>query len=425
MRKIWFLFLIPITIATSCRLKSAHENLNTASIGNQDSVLTIVNWNIEWFGSTQNGPLDKQLQYDNALKILRYLNADLFGLCEMVDVSTLQKLVRDLGKDYDYVISDYASGVRSSQDRNYGTAQKEAFVYRKSVFSNINTTAYLKTSSAAGYQFSNGRYPFLFIATATKSGISIPINVLLIHAKSGADNTSYQRRAAAANELKKSLDKDFKGQSLLLIGDFNDGLDKSITHGKPSPYKNFLTDNNYEPLSLSLTKDNERSTLDFPSIIDQQIASISLYKYYQSGSIKIRSDILKVVSDFTNGQTSDHYPMSSSYNFNQFKSPSSVQINTPPTNPDTSTELKKDSPSSSGIFSINIQESNIEIKADIAVQNIQFVLYDGSDKKLVSVHKNHLEKQEDFFLRIPELANGDYTLVIFSSKGKQVINWKK
>ena len=47
--------------------------------------LSVSNWNIEWFGSTSNGPTNEQLQLDNVRTVLGGIGADFFALEEVVD----------------------------------------------------------------------------------------------------------------------------------------------------------------------------------------------------------------------------------------------------------------------------------------------------------------------------------------------------
>ena len=74
------------------------------------ATLDVVSWNIEWFGASFEDPVNDDLQRDNAKKIIRYLDADVYGLVEMVDTSHIRKLVDSLGNaNYGYVISDFCS----------------------------------------------------------------------------------------------------------------------------------------------------------------------------------------------------------------------------------------------------------------------------------------------------------------------------
>ncbi|RYY22332.1 MAG: hypothetical protein EOP41_07295, partial [Sphingobacteriaceae bacterium] len=78
---------------------------------NPDNTLEVVNYNIEWFGSTQAGlgPTDKNLQEANIKTILGNVKADIFGLLEVVDVPRLQRIVNAMPGGYSMVVSDFGS----------------------------------------------------------------------------------------------------------------------------------------------------------------------------------------------------------------------------------------------------------------------------------------------------------------------------
>lgn len=415
MKKYYFIIYVLLAfIVFGC--KNNHQsNQNHQAPNNSDSVLTVVNWNIEWFGSSENGPVDKALQEANVIKVLKYLHADIYGLCEIVNIAAFKDLVHSLGDNYDFVISDYASGASSTHSKNYGNAQKLAFVYNKNVFSHVSATGFLQDNSAVGYNFSNGRYPYLLSADVTKNGITRHISFFLIHAKSGADASSYLRRKNASIEFKAVLDKDYAPTAMMIFGDFNDELQGSITsEEETSPYKNFIQDNNYAAITLPLEDKGAQSTIDYPSVIDHQIISAILNKMYISGSADIRTDITSVVPDYANGKTSDHYPVSSEYIFSK-NGPavvSSSKIDPPLI--DTAQHLIK-------TFSATIRPIGIDISSTTDKKDIQFVLYNQQDRKIVSVHKKALLAGETFRLRTPSLSAGNYDLVIFSENRKEVL----
>ncbi len=326
--KQFFFFTCILMIVASCSSCSHSDTLSSVNLAYPgdsiqqnlgDSVLTIVNWNIEWFGSNDEGPTNNDLQQSNALKVLRYLNADIYGLCEIVDTSRLEKMADSLGSDYGFVVSHYASSATSTTSQYYADAQKLAFVYKKSVFTNVSVRPYMEKSPTAGYYFATGRYPYCFNANVTKNGITKNITFLLIHAKSGSDETSYYRRFNGSTELKDSLDhQGYNQKDMMILGDLNDELQGTITTTQNvSPYQNFMQDNNYAGITQFLQQGNAQSTIDYPSIIDHQIISAAFDKIYVPGSAKIRTDVTSVIPDYTKGATSDHYPVSSQFIFSK------------------------------------------------------------------------------------------------------------
>ncbi|MBK6937702.1 MAG: hypothetical protein IPH18_13075 [Chitinophagaceae bacterium] len=124
------------------------------------TTLDIVSWNLEFFGAPYNsGPNDKDLQELNAKKIMRYFDADIYGLAEIVDTTHLRKLRDSLGTNFEYIIAPY------STDGAIGTngwrqSQKLAFLYKKNIFFNISTRGLMLNSSSAVSNWANGRVPF-------------------------------------------------------------------------------------------------------------------------------------------------------------------------------------------------------------------------------------------------------------------------
>jgi len=266
--------------------------------------ITIANWNIEWFGDPSGFHGNLNDQELNAGKVLNYLAADLYGLCEIVDTARFGRMIRNnLGSDFRYVISFFTNG-----------AQKMAFVYNRHIFRNISVRPFMAVSGPAYYNFGN-RYPYLLQAEVAVNGARKEISFVLIHAKADNDPASYNRRLGGSLELKDSLDTYYAGKNVIILGDYNDNFDKSIVRGKPSPYQNFLNDTvRYNPITRPLNVPGNQSSLGYVnSVIDQQIISSSMNNWYLSASARIRTDVVHAVPAYTSGNTSDHYPITSMY----------------------------------------------------------------------------------------------------------------
>lgn len=428
MKKCTVLFFLLSCVFFSCGNGQRNPQQGFSNTNNSASStnITIVNWNIEWFGSTRNGPKDLDLQQDNVEKVLQYLHANLYGLCEVVDVDRLQKVVSQLGSQYRFVVSDYAAGVRSGNMQALNEAQKMAFVYDKNVFSNVCVRGFMQKSGRAGYNFSNGRYPFLLEATMQQNGKTLPIAVLLIHAKSGADKEGYTRRLQASNEMADSIRAILSDKPLMVMGDYNDVLQNSISDKNiMSPYNALLQRGNVA-LTLQLSPASGGSTLDYPTIIDNQIVNSVLASYYVKGSIAIRKDIVNVVGDFKNGKTSDHYPVSSSFDLSKVprSNINNVDSETTPTPITPSDNSLPNSANFVQVASLNFQDA-IEVTVAARQEELQFVLYNSANEKVLSVHRRYIEPGKSFFLRCKELPSGDYTLVVFESGKKNVFKVRK
>lgn len=264
----------------------------------------VANWNIEWFGDRDGFDGDLNEQEANASRVLKYLEADLYGLCEIVDTARFGRMIRSsLGDDFRYSISFFAGG-----------SQKMAFVYNRHIFRKVSLRPFMGISAAAYYNFGN-RYPYLLQSEVTVNGITKDVTFVLIHAKADSELPSYNRRLSGATELKDSLDAYYSGKSFMIIGDFNDNFDKSITPGLPSPYQVFLTDTaRYAAITFPLNITGNQSSIGYSnSVIDQQIISSAMRAWYLPASARIRTDVVTVIPAYPSGNTSDHYPVTSAY----------------------------------------------------------------------------------------------------------------
>lgn len=292
--------------------------------------LEVVNWNVEWFGSTGAGlgPTNKDLQQTNVTNVLTTLGADVYALEEVVDVARLKNVVAQLSaatnSTYAYQISDFGSYADNPADPDYAGAQKLAFIYRTSVVSNPTFTGLLRCAEAdkcAAFQpWASGRFPYLMSADVTLDGITKRVNFVAIHAKANATSTSandYARRKAGAEQLKAQLDEDFPGANTLILGDYNDVLEGTIATGVTpavTSYAAFVQDANYVPLTLDLARAGAQSTASFPTVIDNVIASKPMANYYIAGSAAVRTDVAAQVPSYATTIT-DHYPVFTRYSF--------------------------------------------------------------------------------------------------------------
>ena len=300
---------IALLIIISCKKKYTEPSLpvrqdDTTNLISYNKNLTIVNWNIEWFGSSKFGG-NLNIQEANAGKVLKYLNADIYGICEVVDTGRFGKMIRTvLGNEYQYQISAYGN-----------FEQKMAFVYNRNIFRKATVRPFMGTSTKAAESFASGRFPLLLTADMVINSQRVPINFILLHAKANADLDSYTRRLNGSIEMKDSLDTYFGDKYFIVFGDYNDNLNGSIYSQKASPYKNFVEDHaRYNAITYPLNTNGYQSTLGFAnSVIDQQIISNNMAQWYMGSSIKIRTDITTVVPDYISHNTSDHYPVSSVY----------------------------------------------------------------------------------------------------------------
>lgn len=284
--------------------------------------LDVVSWNLEFFGAPfASGPADKDLQETNVKNIMNWLNADIYGLVEVVDTMRLRRVVDFLGNtEFGFVIAPYCSGNTTGTGNGWLNGQKLAFVYRKSVFTNISTRGLMRNSSTANTNWASGRFPYLFSATATINGTSKNVNFIVIHGKAGSTADDFQKRAAGCAELKDTLDAFFSSSNTFIIGDYNDALHTSIYSGSTiSSYQPFVADStdadHYKSVTLPLGIAGQSSMINFPNVIDNHIISNEMTPFYIPGTAQIKTDVTTIVSNYvTAHNTSDHYPVISKYN---------------------------------------------------------------------------------------------------------------
>jgi Bacterial Ig-like domain/Lamin Tail Domain/Secretion system C-terminal sorting domain len=288
--------------------------------------LEMVNWNLEWFGSTDPtlGPTNDALQEQNVKTVLQTVGADIYGLVEVVDTARLGNIVRQM-PGYDFIVCNYGSHVNPPDPAGgpLSGAQKEAFVYKTSMFSNITTRALINNqdvSSTSYNSWASGRYPFMMTADVTLAGVTKTINFILIHAKANTSPTvtSYNRRKAAADELHDTLTTFFATNNIIILGDFNDDLDSTITDGitpRITSYSSFTNDSiNFFSPTLALSLAHKKSTVGFNEVIDHVMVSNELKGFYMNSSSNILTDVAALIPNYGT-TTTDHYPVFTRFAF--------------------------------------------------------------------------------------------------------------
>ncbi|HVG41853.1 MAG TPA: T9SS type A sorting domain-containing protein, partial [Chitinophagaceae bacterium] len=216
-----------------------------------------------------------------------------------------------------YVVANFGAGL-----------QKQALVYKTSVVSNVTSRLILSSSSTASTNWSSGRFPLLVTADVSKNGgTASAVNFIVVHAKANTGSTaeqieSYNRRKAGIQELKDTLDAFFANDEIIILGDYNDDLDRTIapTTGADtvSSYQVLIADstdaNSYRAVTLPLSLFKQQSTTSFPDVIDHVTISNELAQNYLALSATIYSDIA-ALAGITNyaATTSDHFPVRTRY----------------------------------------------------------------------------------------------------------------
>ncbi len=278
--------------------------------------LEVSNWNLEWFGSTTNGPTDEQLQLDNVLTVLSGIGADFFALEEVVDVNQFNTLKAGL-TGYDGFVANDSSVTNGSTYYSSGE-QKLAVLYKTSVVSVLNAEVILGVDD---YDFA-GRPPLRLDLRVTNNGTNLDLVAILLHmkAETSSGTADYDRRKAAGAELKQYLDTNLPASRVIVLGDWNDDVDVSIVKDTttntylPSPYQSYVDDSaNYTFLTLPLSQLNVGSTVKYSSFIDHQMVTNELAGSYVSNSTTVVHP--NIINYGTT--TSDHYPVVSRFDLSQ------------------------------------------------------------------------------------------------------------
>lgn len=279
--------------------------------------MDIATWNLEWFGSTSNGPSNETLQYENAKQGITALNADIIAVQEIVDVNLIKQLAEELGYKYEDMDTEWL----------YSNSQRTGVLYRpeiltvrkeKTLLSKLYADIKAGRTTLPGYPASSstfwasGRLPYLVQFETNINGVRQYINVVNIHAKanSGDDITQYDRRKYDVQVLKDSLDAQYGNTNLVMLGDFNDDIDESVVAGAgPSSYKVFVDDTNYKALTYELSLTGAYNLVgSYKSFLDHILISQSLEDEYIANSIVIRNDFLNSIANY-GSTTSDHLPV--------------------------------------------------------------------------------------------------------------------
>lgn len=309
----------------SIRFSSTGLQRNSVLLsGTSLRTLKVVNWNMEWFGHPQFGPANEALQQANALKVLKSLDADIYALVEVVDTVRLKAVV-DSMPGYRYTVSDFGSRADSLTSPQYDSAQKLAFVYRESLVKNLRTYGVLRNGGSpdAYFNWSSGRFPYLMEAMVNLDGDSARIHFIVIHAKANTGDgpadfiESWHRRRNGAKELKDTLDTHFAYKNVLVLGDFNDDFDRTITTqmapDTTTSYIDFKLDSlDYIPFTYALSLAKQRSTASFPDMIDHAMGTNEMQYAYLPGSARVARSVESLIPSYSNF-TSDHFPVLTRY----------------------------------------------------------------------------------------------------------------
>lgn len=286
----------------------------------RNATLDVVNWNILWFGSTAagQGPTNDDQAQANIKRVMDSLDADIYAFSEVVDINRFKTLIES-STGYGFVVSDYCSNAANTSSGSYAPGQKIAFAYRKSVITNATARGLLKSSTAANSNWASGRVPFLLQADVVNGTATKKMNFILVHGKSGSTASDHLRRKDGAKELKDSLDANFNASNVIILGDYNDDLDSTISEGvNPAltSYDDIVKDSTdadrYKAVSMILSNTGHNSMIGYSDFIDHVIISNELEADYINGSARLIREVNDWIANYAT-TTADHMPVLSRY----------------------------------------------------------------------------------------------------------------
>ncbi|MBN8824849.1 MULTISPECIES: DUF5689 domain-containing protein [unclassified Spirosoma] len=305
-----------------------------------DNTLDITWWNVEWLGNTGFGPTNEAQQQDNVRQQLQNMNQDIYCLEEVTDLTKLDAIVATLntntGKSYTYTCGAdpnrtppiYYSHWFDSPEvpGNASTyAQKVCFVYNTAIVKNVTASQIVADASQLNSSsWASNRFPLLMSCDVMINGVTKNFKLVGVHAKSGSDASSYNRRIADFGSLKTYLDATYPTSNVMIMGDFNDDADQSIyidgttSTTNVSSFNNFIISGDYTAITKQLSTCNISSTASYPDIIDHLIISneISTNGSFPASGIAYIPNSVTAVRPIVGGTTtSDHFPVSARFQF--------------------------------------------------------------------------------------------------------------
>lgn len=284
------------------------------------TTLDVGSWNVEWFGDASNGPSNDALQLSNVKDVIAGADLDVWGLEEVVDATEWSSLKSQL-TGYTGILANDAS-VTSGSTYYSASEQKVGLIFRTSMATVLSSRIIL-TGNDSDFA---GRPPLEVKLRITLNGTTEDVVFIVLHMKAFNDVASWQRRQNASIALKSYLDATYPTQKVVVVGDWNDDVDTSITSGQPSPYANFVSDAaRYTYPTKALSDAGVASTVSFSDMIDHHLDSNEMYASYVAGSALVFRADSYIASYGTT--TTDHYPVITRYNWSA--APATVTVTAP------------------------------------------------------------------------------------------------
>lgn len=281
-----------------------------------DGVLETVTWNLLGFGTGFTGPSDWDLQTKNIVEVVDSLDADLYAFQEVANQDALNDIVQ------------YMNGYKGFTASHVPRDQKMAFVYNTNAIDSLEVGSINDAVVGEAYQdewdyyWASGRTPLFFRFHYTYEDATQEFYAVVIHGKANTgDNAqeyaeAYKRRKKAAEGLYYYLKDNKPDANIILLGDYNDDVDKSIYYEEENgdrvyqetPYDEFVEDtDNFDVITKKLSDAGESASINYEDIIDHITISDELFDEHVPNSTLIH-DPREYIDDYGN-TTSDHLPV--------------------------------------------------------------------------------------------------------------------
>ncbi|WP_445666195.1 endonuclease/exonuclease/phosphatase family protein [Fodinibius sp. AD559] len=284
-----------------------------------DGVLETVTWNVEGFGdgtygSENWGPANEHQQTKNILQVADSLKADLYAFQEVYSQQALEDITENM-KGYKGFVAEHIDW-----------KQKMAFAYNTNTINSVETGSIKDVREEYqndwSYYWAGGRIPLFFRFHYTYEDATQEFYAVVIHGKANTgDNAqeyaeAYKRRKKAAEGLYYYLKDNKPDANIILLGDYNDDVDKSIYYEEENgdrvyqetPYDEFVEDtDNFDVITKKLSDAGESASINYEDIIDHITISDELFDEHVPNSTLIH-DPREYIDDYGN-TTSDHLPV--------------------------------------------------------------------------------------------------------------------
>lgn len=292
-----------------------HENVS------KDLTFEVATWNMEFFGyngpigtDPDAGPDDEELQIANAVRVLRRLDADLYGLQEIVSTAAFRRVVDSLNVGRPGAFAGQIAPIRQvrSGDDPAEVGQKTAFIWRTATVTPV-LSGFFTTSGNWGFccgSAGGGRYPYLLTFDVTLPGMAAPrrVSAVVIHAKAGSASADYTERQSDVGLMKTTFDGR-PNDAFILLGDYNDDLDVSTVGGRVTPYAPYVNDPAWRFPTLALSQ-QRFSTTSGGEMIDHIGHTNELFDVHLDGTTRVENP--NYVGSYLS-TTSDHFPVWTRY----------------------------------------------------------------------------------------------------------------